>query len=72
MYEFHYDCMKPKFKDFQLCYMDTDSLVYHIKTENFYADITKDVEERFETSGYIPDRPLLIGKNKKVIGLMMS
>ena len=32
MYEFHYDYMKPKFKDFQLCYMDTDSLVYHIKT----------------------------------------
>ena len=31
MYEFHYDYMKPKFKDFQLCYMDTDSLVYHIK-----------------------------------------
>ena len=39
MYEFHYDYMKPKFKDFQLCYMDTDSLVYHIKTEDFYADI---------------------------------
>ena len=34
MYEFHYDYMKPKFKDFQLCYMDTDSLVYHIKTED--------------------------------------
>ena len=25
-YEFHYDYMKPKFKDLQLCYMDTDSL----------------------------------------------
>ena len=24
MYEFHYDYMKPKFKDPQLCYMDTD------------------------------------------------
>ena len=32
MYEFHNDYMKLKFKDFQLCYMDTDSLVYHIKT----------------------------------------
>ena len=50
--------------------MDTDSLVYHIKTEDFYADIANDVEERFDTSGYIPDRPLPIGKNKKVIGLM--
>ena len=70
MYEFHYDYMKPKFKYFQLCYMDTDSLVYHIKTEDFYADIANDMEERFDTSGYIPDRPLPIGKNKKVIGLM--
>ena len=50
--------------------MDTDSLVYHIKTEEFYADITNDVEERFDTSGYVPDRPLPIGKNKKVIELM--
>ena len=70
MYEFHYDYMKPKFKDFQLCYMDTDSLVYHIKAKDFYADIANDVEERFDTSGYVPDRPLPIGKNKKVIGLM--
>ena len=44
-YEFHYDYTKPKFKDFQLCYMDTDSLVYHIKTEDFYADMANDVEE---------------------------
>ena len=70
MYEFHYDYMKPKFKDFQLCYMDTDSLVYHIKTEDFYADIVSDMEERFDTSSYIPDHPLPILKNKKVIRLM--
>ena len=70
MHEFHYDYMKPKFEDLQLCYMDTDSLVYHIKTEDFYADIVNDVEERFDTSGYVPNRPLPIGKSKKVIGLM--
>ena len=50
--------------------MNTDSLVYHIKTEDFYVDITNDVKERFDTSGYIPNRPLPIGKNKKVIELM--
>ena len=32
--------------------MDTDSLVYHIKTKDFYVDISDDVEERFDTSGY--------------------
>ena len=70
MYEFYYDYMKPKFKDFQLCYMDTDPHVYLIKTEDFYTDIANDVEEIFDISGYIPDRPLPIGKNKKVIRLM--
>ena len=54
----------------QLCYMDTDSLVYRIQTEDFYEDISEDVPARFDTSGYIPDRPLSIGLNKKVIGLM--
>ena len=71
MYEFHYDYMIPKYSDrLKLCYMDTDSLVYHIKTEDFYADIADDVQTRFDTSGYIPDRPLPVGLNKKVIGLM--
>ena len=55
-----------------LCYMDTDSFVYEIETEDFYRDIAKDVEKRFDTSGYSKDdnRPLLIGKNRKVLGLM--
>ena len=52
--------------------MDTDSLIYNIKTEDFYADIADDVEEMFDISGYDKKdaRPLPIGKNKKVIGLM--
>ena len=72
MYEFHYDYMAPKYglEKLKLCYMDTDSLVYDIKTEDFYADITDDVPARFDTSGYCPNRPLPVGLNKKVIGLM--
>ena len=72
MYEFHYDYMKRKYDDdeLKLCYMDTDSLIYSIKTEDFYKDIADDVETRFDTSGYVPDRPLPVGLNKKVIGLM--
>ena len=50
--------------------MDTDSLVYHIKTNDFYADIAGDVQTRFDTSGYSNNRPLPIGLNKKAIGLM--
>ena len=72
MYEFHYDYMKRKYNEshLKLLYMDTDLLVYDIETEDFYKDIAEDVETRFDTSGYEPNRPLLIGKNKKVIGLM--
>ena len=73
MYEFHYDHMKPKYSEnLKLCYMDTDSLMYHIKTEDSYEDIAKDVESRFDMSGYSNKdaRPLPIGLNKKFIGLM--
>ena len=50
--------------------MDTNSFVYDIQTEDFYADIADDMLERFDTSGYDDARPLPIGKNKKVIGKM--
>ena len=50
--------------------MDTDSLVYDIKTEDYYEDIADDVPARFDTSGYCPNRPLAVELNKKVIGLM--
>ena len=50
--------------------MDTDSLIYNIATDDSYKDIADDVADRFDTSGYNPDRPLPMGLNKKVIGLM--
>ena len=60
MYEFHYDYMVPKYglEKLKLCYMDTDSLVYDIKTEDFYEDIADNVPAIFDTSGYCPNRPL--------------
>ena len=70
MYEFWYDYMKPKYdNNVKLCYMDTDSFIMNIKTNDFYEDIASDVENRFDTSNYVK-RPLPMGKNKKVIGLM--
>ena len=71
MYEFWYDYTKPIYNDnVRLCYMDTDSFIMHIKTNDFYKDIASDVENRFDTSDYEVNRPLPTGKNKKVIGLM--
>ena len=54
MSEFHYDYMKPKFDNLQLCYMDTDLL---IKTKDFYSDIADDVPTRFDTSSYCSQSP---------------
>ena len=72
MYEFWYDYIKPMYGDkAKLCYTDTDSLVIHIKTDDFYKDIASDVERLFDTSNYNKkdNRPLPIGKNKEVIGM---
>ena len=47
--------------------MDTDSFICHIKTEDFFKDISDDVHKRFDTSNYATtlNRLLLIGKNGK-------
>ena len=67
MYEFWYDCMKSKFaNEVKLCHMGTDSFIMDIKTNNFYKDIANDVENRFDTSSYEVNRPLPMGKNKKI------
>ena len=65
MYEYWYDDMKPKCGDnIKLCYMDTDSFIMHVKTEDFYEDIANNVEINHDTSNYTCERPLPIGKNK--------
>ena len=71
MYEFWYDYMKPNYNsNVKLCYMDTDSFIMNIKTNDFYKDIASDVENRFDTSNYEANRPLPTRKNKKVMGLI--
>ena len=71
MYEFWYDYMNAKYNgNVKLYYMDTDSFIMNIKTNDFYEDIASDIENRFDTSNYEANRPLPTGKNKKVIGLM--
>ena len=63
--------MKPRYGDnVKLCYMDSDSFIMNVKTEDFYKDIANDVEKKYDTSNYVCERPLPVGKNKKVIGLM--
>ena len=72
MYDFHYNYIKPKYGEkAKLLFTDTDSLAYDIETEDFYKDITPDVEERFDTSNF-PDKHksgIKTDKNKKVINM---
>ena len=71
MYEFWHDYMKPKYNNnVKLCYMDMDSFIMSIKTNDFYKDIANNVENRFDTLNYEVNRPLPTRKNKKIIGLM--
>ena len=65
---FWYDYVKPKHKEkAKLCYMDTDSFVINIFTEDFFEDINNDVERWFHTSNYDENdkMPLPMGINKK-------
>ena len=67
MYEFWYEYIKPKYKDkARLCYMDTDSFIINVKTEDFYE------EKQFDISNYDKNdkRPLPIGINRKVINML--
>ena len=53
MYEFWYDYVKPKCdKKAKLCYMGTDLVIVHVKTEDIYKGTAKNVEKRFDTSNY--------------------
>ena len=71
MYELWHDYIKPKYQNnATLCYMDTDSFIIHIKTEDFYKDIANDVKKWFVTSNYDVDRPLPKGINKNDTGLI--
>ena len=51
MYQFHYEKMTQWFKNIELCFTDTDSLLYRIEGEDIYK-IMKDHEDDFDFSDY--------------------
>ena len=53
MHEFWLDFVKPNYgENAKLCYMDTDSFIVHVKTEDINKDIAEDVKTRFDVSNY--------------------
>ena len=43
--------------------------MYLFETEDFYKDISPDINEMFDTNDYPKDQPLYFNKNIKVIGM---
>ena len=76
MFDFHYGYVKKKWENCEVLYSDTDSLVLKIETNDFFADISGDVAEWFDTNEFAEDHPAVLGglpivkENKKKIGLM--
>ena len=71
MYEIWYDYIKQKYGEKEtLCFMDTDSFIVYVKTDDNYKDIAEDVETISHTSNQETDRQLPMGKNEPLIGLM--
>ena len=52
----------------KLLFTDTDSLCYELKTDDFFKDISADVENKFDTSNFEKDHKsgIFYAKNKKV------
>ena len=73
MFDFHYNFIQKKYsyKKARLLFTDTDSLMYELKTDDFYKDISADIKARFDTSDYPQghESGILTGVNKKVIGM---
>lgn len=72
MYDFHYNKMVKYYgrDKIAICYMDTDSYIYWIKTEDMYYDLQNfPYSDDFDFSDYPKHHPLYDnGKNKKVLG----
>lgn len=69
MYSFHYDVVLKKYsrEDVEICYMDTDSFIYLIRTEDVYRDMLEDLR-LYDTSNYPDKHPCFSAENYKKMG----
>ena len=68
MYKFYYDVMKLKYGDnIRMVYTDTDSFVFHTKTDDIYQDL-KEINDEMDFSGYDKNHKCYDATNKKVLG----
>ena len=70
MYDWYYNNLKKKYgENCTLLYIDTDSLLVDIKTDDVYKDMVETKDE-YDFSDNPKDHPLYNGANKKTIGKM--
>ena len=68
MYKFYYDVMKPKYGDnIRMVYTDTDSFVFHTRTDDIYQDL-QEINDEMDFSGYDKNHKCYDATNKKVWG----
>ena len=74
MYDFYYNVLKKNYGDkIKLLFTDTDSLCYHVKTEDYYEDLkTMKLQQYYDFSEYNEKHFLYNTENKKVIGKFKS
>ena len=74
MFKLHYNYIRKMYSDrAKLLMTDTDSLIYEIKTDDFYKDIANDIKSKFDTREFDKNHPaessvgFEVGENKKVL-----
>ena len=74
MYNFHYNVMRLVFDDrIQLLYMDTDSLLYEIRSTDPYAELAQAGQIGwFDFSNFPTEHPRHDDSNKHVLGLFKN
>lgn len=69
MFDFHYNVMKPIFGNrFNLLYTDTDSLIYEIRSDDVYSELSCQASEHFDFSNFPSAHTLKSDRNKRVPG----
>ena len=70
MYMFHYDVMVERYgSKLSLLFTDTDSLCYHIETDNLYRDMLE-FSQYLDTSNYPKDHPCFNLANDRKLGYL--
>ncbi|CAH2019724.1 unnamed protein product [Acanthoscelides obtectus] len=70
IYDFFYNFLKHQYSNkVSLAYTDTDSLIVHVETDNFYEDMKSHVHY-FDTSNYDADNPHNMPRTASELGKM--